>query len=708
MTSSPQTAPPEMLCTTSRTTQQTALFFPALTRLLFTLALSIPLLGLPAFRYGWYTQLELLTAGLWLIGGFAALWNIVLFKRKRKLARYLWSMPVVWSWIPIIILSMVISFFQAAPLQSWSGSPQLADGIATYLSLLFLSPLFVLVGRTHPLRQWLLWVPTIIAVTLSTLTILGAYGTPTPSLKFWKWAPMFFPDYITFFALSLGVIYWYVRPSFARRHFLDILFTLIIGLIVFYAKNTTIYIGLALSLFTYGALKLPLFRSIPPQKRLAYYAGAGLLTLTLLICLTNFARDSLPASFSSLISRAHIGQFTFIQYLYGEMTLPKITSFLFGNGWGDYNNAAVSNLTLTQDFQLFEGDKHQSTMEFVYRDQVNSHNIFLEYFLALGVIGVLLFCYLYYKIISSLRKSHLFIGTVFLITLGTLLVFWFQLPHTLIAVTLAYCLLFSKTPSATPGDKWTKKLLPMGAFFSAALLFTLSLAQGLSAYQYTKHVASKPGSDLFQKIDDITTTKWLLYDHLTGSHRSRQIVQGLSQDIFAYLSKAPHPKTQEAGDNILKITTHLQKDILEGSSLTSLILSLNNLSKFATHPATKALFETDPRYEKAWHETAQIVAQHLPYRSDLFTPYFSYLLVTKQGEKLKKLGAYFISKRKTDPISPWFLGAYYLQDPSGFDKGICLMKQALDNGIAKYVPLPPQQIAQIKQAASHIQCYKVL
>ncbi len=687
---------------------QPATFFSTFTLFLFTFALAVPLLGLPPFRYGWYTQLELLTAGFWFVGGLAALWNIALFKKKRSLARHLWSMPVVWSWIPVIVLSTIVSVFQIAPLQSWSGSPQLGDGIATFLSLLFLSPLFVLIGRQHKLKPWLLWITAAVAISLSVLTVLGAYGTPVHSLKFWEWAPMFFPDYITFFALSLGVIYWYTRPYFAKKYLLDILFALILGLIIFYAKNTTIYIGLALSLFTYGVLKLPLFKTIPVQKRLAYCAGAGLLTLTLLICLTNFVRDDLPSTFSSLISRAHIGQFTFIQYFYGDITASKILSFLFGNGWGDYNNAAVSNLTLTQDFQLFTGDTHQSTLEFVYRDQVNSHNIFLEYFLALGFAGFLLFCYLQYKIISSLKRSHLFLGTLFIVTLGTLLIFWFQLLHTLIAVTLAYCLLFSKTPPTRQHNSCLNKFLPLGALFSAAILFTFSFAQGLSAYQYTKKVSGRLGNDLFQKIEDVTTTKWLLYDHLTGAHRSRQIVQGLSSDIFVYLSKAPNPKTQEAGENLLKITTHLQKDIIEGSSLTSLILSLNGLSKFANHPTTKPLLDTDPRYEKAWHETAQLVARHLPYRSDLFTPYFSHLLTTKQGDELKKLASYFISKRSTDPVAHWFLGAYYLQDSSGFDKGICLMKQALDNGIAKYIPLPPKQIEQIQQAASQIQCYKLL
>lgn len=676
---------------------------PVATLFLFILALSVPLLGLPAFRYGWYTQLELLISGFWLVGSLAALWNIALFKTKRKLAHSLWSMPVVWSWIPIILLSILVSFFQKAPLQSWSGSPQLGDGIATYLSLLFLSPLFVLMGRYYKVRQWLLWVPIGVAVPLSILTVLGSVITPVPSLQFWKWSPMFFPDYITFFALSLGVIYWHVRPSFSRKIFLDTLLVLILGLIIFYAKNFSIYMGLSLSLFTYGALQLPLFKNTPSSKKLAYYAGLGLLTLTLLICLTNFARDSLPDNFSSLISRAHIGQFTFIQYLQGDITFTKMASFLFGHGWGDYNNAAVSSLTLTQDFQLFEGDKTHISMEFVHRDQVNSHNIFLEYFLALGFVGFLLFCYLQYKIISTLRRSHLFIGTVFIITLGTLLVFWFQLPHTLIAVTLVYCLLFSKAPSTKIPEK-AMATLPLVASLSALVLFAFALTQGLSAYKYTTCIASKPGTDLFQKIEDVTTTKWLAYDRLTGAHRTRQIVQGLSSDIFAYLEKFPHPKTQEAGDHFLKLTTHLQRDIPLGSSLTSLTLSFNMLSKFANHPKTKPLFELDLRYEKMWHETAQLLAHYLPYRSDLFTPYFSHLLVTRQGGILKKFTTVFLSHRRTDPISHWFLGAFYLQNPSGLEKGICLMERALKNGIAKYIPLPPQQIQQIHQAAQGLHC----
>ena len=76
-----------VLCKTHKT--KSVIFFPSFTILLFTLTLYVPFLGLPPFRYGWYTQLELLTAGFWCMGGLAALWNIILFKHKKRLTLYL-------------------------------------------------------------------------------------------------------------------------------------------------------------------------------------------------------------------------------------------------------------------------------------------------------------------------------------------------------------------------------------------------------------------------------------------------------------------------------------------------------------------------------------------------------------------------------------------------------------------------------------------
>lgn len=674
--------------------------------ILFVLSMFIPFLGLPAFRYGWYTQIEFLTAGFWFVGGLAAIWNVYFFKSKPTLARIIYGMPVVWSWIPLILLSVIISLFQPSPLQSWTSNPQLGDGILTFMSLLFLSPLFILIARNGRLKQWLLWIPTFVILITSTLTILGALGTPVPSLQFWKWSPIFFPDYITYFALALGVLYAYTRSKEKLSPLMDSLFFVILVAMIYYAKNHTILMGIGLSLFTYGALKIPLFQKIPLQKKLAYYAGAGLLTLTIFICLTSFIKD-LPSAMNSIISRAHIGQFTFITYLNNDLTFSKCLTFLFGQGWGDYNNTAVANLTLLEDFSLFEGSTYKSRLEFVDRDQVNSHNIFLEYFLALGFVGLSLFCYLHYKIISNLRKRFLFIGTFFIITLGTLLIFWFQLPHTLPFITLAYCLLFSKTPSKKLPLRKIKKA-PWIAGFSAILLLLISTIQFLSAYKYTSTVSIRPDSDLFDKIDESTQSVWLMYDRYTGAHRTRQIMQGLSNDVFAYLSQTKNPPLKTAGDKILKIVTYLQEDVPSGSSLTSLILSMNIMSKFSIHPITVKLFKQDRKYEDAWHKTANLVSQHLPYRSDVFTPYFSYCLFTKQYEKIEHLCNYFISKRTNDPLAHWFLGTVYLQENHLYEKGLCLMKRAIDLGISKYIPVPQNQINQIQQAAQYLQCYMIL
>lgn len=675
---------------------------------LFMLAFVTPFLGLPPLRLGWYGQVEIILAGLWLLGGLSGLWNYFFFKERPYLARKVWYMPVVWAWGPLIVLSLVISLFQAAPLQSWVGAPQLGDGIATFLTLLFLSPPFIVMTRVYRNLYKTVLIPLGAATLLALLTIPGSVTSPFPSLKNWIWSPIFFSDYIAYCIPPLIVLYGLYRSRLSTKvvYLYDIFLVALALLISYFADNKALFLGYALVVATYGALKLPVFVNIPVPKRLASILLLGFIGLTFGISFYDNLAPFLPSplqNLASILSRTHLAKVAFLPYFNSPVNFEKILTFLFGHGWGTYNNTIISHMTLTSNFALFNGQEFNPTWEFIHRDLINSHNIFIEHFLALGFLGLALFCYLQFKIIQNLRFQAVFLGTAFLTILGTLLVFWFQLPHTYMFTTLGYCLLFSKTPPKSTFP--FLKFVPLLSIISSFTLITFCVIQGVSAYKYSTVVGLRPTDNLYTKIDEFSKSPWLLYDQATGGSRTRQLARGLAHEIFAYLDKVEAADPQECLEKIRIITKTLTQNIPQGSNLTALVLAMNLYSELSTMPRMAPLFKKDQTTLKEWDQAADLVLQHLPYRSDTFVPYFTYLLTTGKMDRALTLCQKFLKYYPKDPIAYWFLGTIYLQDQFSHEKGLCSLRTSIQNGIQKFIPLSLQEVQKILEASAGLGCY---
>jgi hypothetical protein len=677
---------------------------------LLSLALMLPLLGLPFARIGWYNQIEALTAALWLLGGLAAVWNFALVRIRPYLAKKIWAMPVVWGWLPLIALSILASLFQAAPLLSYTGSPQLADGIATFLSLLFLSPIFILLTRMPKHKMLIISLAVIVSGTVAVLSVLGSHITPFPSLKYWAWAPVFFPDYLAYFAIALGVIYAHFRPALKFKGASDVILISIIAAISYYADNKALLAGYGLALFTYAAIKVPLFNRFTAAQKLAAFLFTGLMTLTLFIAFYGQLSPLLPdplQGITTIESRTQLIEAIIAPFLHEGVWKHDLTALLIGHGWGEYNNTIVSNMTLSPHFSLYNGETFIPSWEFVNRDLVNSHNIFIEHFLAIGLIGLGLFCYVQYKIMTQLRSGHLGVGTFYSVTLGILLIFWFQLPHTLIMTTLAYCILFSKTPPQSKALNYKKSLLVV-CVLSSVVLTTLALVQSVSAYMYTYKVALKKGDDLFANIEKTFNTPWFAYDRLASGIRTRQLARSLANQVFFYLKNDAHPLNAEGTQKIVNIAHYLQTRVPQGSNRTALLLSMNLFAELSTTPETKEHLYSNPQAFDVWHRAAALVAQHLPFRSDIFIPYLSMVLERHSFDPVLHYCHYFIQQNPSDAIAHWFLGTVYLQDDSTYEKGLCYLNYALDQNVLRFMPLPPEQVKQIKTAVQGLQCYKLM
>ena len=225
---------------------------------LFFLSILIPFAAIPPLRFGYYAQIEGIAVALWLCGGLGALWNGMLFGTRPTLARQLWSLPVVWTGLFLALVAAIRSLFMPTPLLSWIGSPQLIEGIFSFLSLVFLSPPFLLLFKQQILRKTIFFTVLIAGTALAIPAILGAMDSEFSAYHFWEWAPLFFSDFTAILApvfFVVGAYYKHLFKTPAARCAQYGLCSILIAGLIWYSKNKSLEIGIWIAGGAYLILK---------------------------------------------------------------------------------------------------------------------------------------------------------------------------------------------------------------------------------------------------------------------------------------------------------------------------------------------------------------------------------------------------------------------------------------------------------------------
>lgn len=707
-----------------------AITFPLSAFALFLGLMCVPFLALPPFGYGIFQQVEPLTVALWFLGGAGALWCFVAHLKRPSLMDRIFSKPVVWLQIPFVVYVFVQSLFLPSPLLSWVGTPNLAQGGFTFTALFFLTPPLVMLSKIKVYSKPMFLIATGACLFLSTLTILGSMDSPITSLRYSSWCPVLFPDYIAFGIVALGGLYWAFKDSFGNAYIYHVFFLVTLGLGSYYSYNLSIFVAYILAILTYVVVRYGPFQGINPLKRFGFYVFSGLLVLTFFLSTYDIISPYLPEKLqdqASLTSRLYLAKMTFIDFSYRSVDLSYLKDFLFGKGWGSFNNATLSNIFLVNDISLFSGSTWKPTWEFLDRDLLHSHNFLLETFLASGLVGLVIFIYTKYRLILALRKEYFFSGLFFLTSYFVVSAFWFEMLHTLPFVILTTTFLFS---AASSGESFSFKgwayIVRYGSFLGT-MLIPVSVVFLFFVLQMESLKLNR-GDDLIERMESFINSPIVSYDLVLGGFRSTYIGRSLGAEMkgtleylekerkrgedgdekknFARLDKDERtenlPSKESQIESIVTTNSALANKFVDVErpevSLNALILSLNILTELASHRDFAAFFHQNKSSIESWEKVSHYVHDLMPFRTDVLSPYFNYLLSTHQRQKLLKMTEKSLNNNPDDSIAYWYEGLVRLKTEADSSLGLSCLKQAINLGVTRFLPIPKKEVESIMQA----------
>ena len=664
----------------------------------------LPLAAIPPFRIGFFEQLESIFVSLWFCGFFAGVWNLLFYYKYPNLTTVLWRLPVIWTPLPLMILSMFRSIFLPTPLLSWVGNPQLVDGIFTIISLMFIAPPLILLIKLKPLKKIIFFTFIVSALILATLTIIGNLESPFLHYRAWKWAPLFFADFLGYLVPCLIVMTWKYRTLVQQRyvHYMHYLFSfVVIILVTHYSCNKTVYYALCVGLITYPILRIPIFPKIIFQRKLTFILFSAMIFMTIGILLCDQFQAEitlLHLPYPTLESRMHLGKMIFLDLFLRPWDTSFFTDIFFGRGWGSYHNNLASNAFLDSTFGIFSSGQWKPTCEFLTRDLINSHNILLEYFNATGLIGLSLFAYSKYLMILSLRKNDFFVGTIFLLSTSVLFVFWFQMPNTLPYMLMSTLLLFSnatvlKLPIMIQNFRdllISTKLWVFMVFSGTGMLLFIITFHLYSQLNITnKFCIDKPEQN-YEEAIDFFQSPLMKADHIFGGFRHTGMANLISDKIINDIETKKTHHIRQSVEQLITIA-----DVLIASykgNKNSLLTSMNIYSSISNNMPN---VEKTDHFIKKWHALANTLLHYLPYRSDIMIPYLSYLTHTKQWDRLNIVANKLQKVNHNDPIATWYKGLYLLSFDHSYYDGILMLQKALKLNIVRFLPIPENEIDKI-------------
>jgi hypothetical protein len=98
-----------------------------------------------------------------------------------------------------------------------------------------------------------------------------------------------------------------------------------------------------------------------------------------------------------------------------------------------------------------------------------------------------------------------------------------------------------------------------------------------------------------------------------------------------------------------------------------------------------------------WPARLRFVLALAPRRTDLAVPYLAALVGRRDYREVESFAGSILARTPRDPVGLWFLGMALLESPdSGRQRaGVARLREGLDAGIERILPVPPELKARI-------------
>ncbi len=642
------------------------------------------------FGYGIWPQSESVIVVIHLLTGLSTL-GLVLACHNRKILGM--AMGNVMCVLPLAIglWSLFCMIFSEIPMRSFLGSVRIGEGVVWWLNIATLSMTITILWR---FKIW--------KIIISTAAIIGFMACYTMSVSHYYlghyYAPLFFPDYLTFAALCLmPFLFGYVKNF---RHFIVIY--VLFFLVIFLTDNRTM-IGFAavLPIIIYLWMHIPLLSQKTRQNLV--FTGIVILPLAFLIifaCITHLYRDvgiypiyAMGEAIKSFASRAFLTDFSY-QDLLAD---PK--SFIVGTGWGSF----VDHMAAYQPSNWINFTEYARQWDGMHRDHFHSHNMFVETLNAIGVVGFILLI-IYFACFAIFAKTRYKIGGMIAAS-GMMFYasFWFLMPVLLPFLAFASAstktkIFFPKIVKSNSGRYiFTFMMIIIALMQLAAAYFIYSTAQQTNKYE--------PAPLEITNADTVSCD--MEYDDYNagGIHLNKMLLDRVRYTIDI-TQTSPNDKPDKEGPE--KIPAHIlainnlfcqtQRYLNENPSHVRLQLSniavrgemLLALSDYLSPQAKRY-------YYNGWRESLLNWIEIYPNRLDMTSTYLLFNLMNGREDQSRPVINAIRNQDPEHPLYLWFHGLSLLSAPQTTLGGLNMMRQAIANGIDRFIVVDEDTRATLEQ-----------
>ncbi|MEO5336392.1 MAG: hypothetical protein H7841_05815 [Magnetospirillum sp. WYHS-4] len=646
-------------------------------------ALLAVLLPIPVFLpIGIWYQSESMSAFLAVAAGVAAL-GIALMGLTRAWVRLVLVHPAPLLAFGLAAWSVVAGAFQSLPWAGWYGSPEIGEGVYWYLEL----GIFVASGMILARTRWLR-----LALALGATAVIGLvtaatwYNAKDGSFQL---IPFFFPDYLAFMGIALIALLAGLLQVGDRSRWLWPI--LAMGGGVVWVSTNYATIGLFLVMAPASVLLAP--------RVLATVAGArrGFAIFAILVPLAVSVTVSLPFLEPLSTQQNFVGRLAnsalsrhYLSNVVVTASQADPAMALHGFGWGRYSDLlaihlpvewAVLNDTLENRYEW----RHK-LWDAVHRVDFHSHNYLLDAFIGGGLPAVILALLLTASIPFWARRKHLHLAGFFAVVLGGTAAYWFQLAGTMPYVALAMAAIASPRPRLIP----FRMRIPV---VPAALLLALGLFLGFTGARnilFAGHAFSfMPTMSLPLSAGSSGAACPDVFDDggRGGLHLMHRLRTVASAAVGAV--KKGQNLSEDVVQGLRGLACAAEAHVERGTSFRLLVATLLARADLAFAPPHPLLDRLTAEYLVNWETRLTQALRIAPRRHDLAAPYLLWLLKENRAGEFAAWANLLFERNPNDKVAIWFAGIALLEDPARAEEGLRRMRQAMEMGIERVIPVDP-------------------
>ena len=637
----------------------------------------------PPFHFGIFFQSEPVIISIHIGAGISAVGLAILIWPSQRSGQATLHPFVI---MPLLMasLTLISGFSLPRPMMSYFGSPQLGEGLFTFIDIA------ILTAATLALRAHKKYSVSVVLLAASTTIIVCGMMLAPKIISFPVPTPYFFPDYLAFYGILLtALIITSIKSQSNKLRMPIVMLAIILGsAIVISSANRG-----AIALCFVGA---PIF--IGTFYLLRFFGYDKRITAAILSVLSPIAVTFAVIFFgSNLLDIQRGGSFYFLlestqsRFHLIEVAIKGLISnpyaLLSGLGWGSFTE--VLSIYLPVAWVNLRDDLPQITAtswDAINRVDFHSHNYLVENLLALGAPGIILALASTAMIPAYAAKKHRLTAIATAVTFFGTWSLWFQVPASipLMAVTWA----FMATPTKL---KIGKKLSSRSIAVVFAALGSLSLFAGINSWHFSSTASAfQPRMLNAPQLDsaDLNCPTYFSDTGRGGAHagfRLRVHLKNAQRDISKGL-----PLSQTRIEKLNGLVCAFEAYIDKNPSFSAQQSGLLGRADIAFVDAPANLKPTKEAFLSNWKDRLNAVLKIAPNRTDLAASYLLWLLKENRLDEFSEFSGKLYAMDSSDPVGLWFSGIDLLGRQETAEAGLGRMQLALKLGIERFIPVDDQ------------------